>query len=76
MKSRCRGNSVAVLYHRLGGFVISSDDIPDLANVAIDNRNQTNPRVVIGLDLLMVKGYGLSKIADIRMQYDLSGFFR
>jgi UDP-3-O-[3-hydroxymyristoyl] glucosamine N-acyltransferase len=53
-----------------------SDDIQDLANVAIDNRNQTNHRVVIGLDFLMVKGYGLSKIADIRMQYDLSGFFR
>jgi hypothetical protein len=53
-----------------------SDDIPDFANVAIDNRNQTNHRVVIGLDLLMVKGYGPSKIADIRMQYDLSGFFR
>jgi hypothetical protein len=53
-----------------------SDDIPDFANVAIDNRNQTNHRMVIGLDFLMVKGYGPSKIADIRMQYDLSGFFR
>jgi hypothetical protein len=59
-----------------GPFGDTSDDIPDFANVAIDNRNQTNHRVVIGLDFLMVKGYGPSKIADIRMQYDLSGFFR
>jgi hypothetical protein len=26
--------------------VISSDDIPDLANVTINNRTQTNPRMV------------------------------